>query len=102
MANSNDTTTPSAKGASFADANGITISIPADQLPLYSLIKSEQMSALSSLINDHVAGNKIEISDSDIGIFTSLANELSFAANRSVLAITESALFGNASQKGGA
>jgi hypothetical protein len=76
MANANSTQSTKSQPFTFQDAQGALVSIPREEIIHYAAIRAEQVSTLTNLIHDQVAGNQIELSSIDLTLLAGLANEL--------------------------
>jgi hypothetical protein len=79
----------STQAFTFTDAQGATVSIPRNEMAVYAAIRTEQLSTLTSLIHDQVAGNQIELSEIDLTHLASLASELAHASKKIAFEISD-------------
>ncbi|GEM_PF-2768421 len=82
---------PQPPAASFTDLQGADITVPADKIALYTVIKSDQLNVLNGMIADRTAGFQVQFSENIIATLAGLASELAHVANKLVIAITEDA-----------
>ena len=68
---------------------GVYITIPAESLALYSMIKGSQIAVLSSLVSDAANGFQIEMSENDIATLSQLVSELSGISQQLIYRLTE-------------
>lgn len=66
---------------SFEDTNGATITVPTDQLAIYSTLKSDQLNVVNRILADHAGGFKVEFDANTISALAGLAGELAYACN---------------------
>lgn len=79
------------KDASFTDLQCAAIIVPGDRVPLYSMIKTEQLSVINRLVADQTAGYALELSENDVAMLASLAEELAHVTKHLVSVLTEDA-----------
>jgi hypothetical protein len=84
---------PQIAAASFTDAQGAAVTVPAERVGLYVGIKTDQLAALTSLIADARAGYQIELGNMDLVTFEALASELAHTAKAVVASFAYGEIF---------
>jgi hypothetical protein len=80
---------PKFAASSFTDDIGATISIPAERIGLYAIVKSEQAAVLSRFVADYTAGFNIDLTESEVSIFASVVGDLAAASKAATSGLSE-------------